>query len=346
MARTGISAGVVVSIGIATSAVSQPLEIDEIGSFHIGGRVATLEGLPTREIVFSPGSPPVTSDPNGTFQVEQMYVQYVKLADPAARYPLLLWHGGGLTGVTWETTPDGRPGWQMFFLRQGWNVYVSDAVERGRSGWARFPEIFPGEPVFRTMGEGWGLFRVGPKEGWNTDPALREAHADSLFPIDAWDQFTKQSVPRWTTTDPQIQAAYDALVEQVCPCVIMVHSQGGNFGFRAALNAPDKVKAIVAIEPSGAPDPTQVDAAAVKGIPHLIVWGDYMAGDAFWERVQGNMGRWAEAIRSAGGTADVLDLPAEGIRGNSHMLMMDTNSDVIAGRIQDWLEAQGVAEGG
>ena len=70
-----------------------------------------------------------------------MYVQYVKLAQPRGRVPLLLWHGGGLSGVTWETKPDGKPGWQQFFLNAGDDVYVSDAVERGRASWARYPEI-------------------------------------------------------------------------------------------------------------------------------------------------------------------------------------------------------------
>ena len=60
---------------------------------------------------------------------------------------------------------------------------VSDAMERGRSGWARFPEVLPGEPVFRTMGEGWGLFRVGEQSGWNRGPgAPRRLHADSPLP--------------------------------------------------------------------------------------------------------------------------------------------------------------------
>ena len=47
--------------------------------------------------------------------------------------------------------------------------------------------------------------------------------------------------------------------------MIVVHNRGGHFGFNAALNAPDKVKALVAIEPSGAPDPAKVEAAKVKG---------------------------------------------------------------------------------
>ena len=46
-----------------------------------------------------------------------------------------MWHGGGLTGVTYETKPDGKPGWLNYFLRKGWDTYVSDAMERGRSGW-------------------------------------------------------------------------------------------------------------------------------------------------------------------------------------------------------------------
>jgi pimeloyl-ACP methyl ester carboxylesterase len=320
-------------------APAAPLQVREIGSLHVGGRVATIEGLPGREITFSPGAPPTRIDPNGQFQVEQMYAQYVKLQSPRARYPLLLWHGGGLTGVTWETTPDGRPGWQMFFLRAGHDVYVGDAMERGRSGWARFPEVLPGEPVFRTMGEGWGLFRIGEQSGWNPDPARRAAFSDSRFPVAHWDQFMKQGVPRWATTDRQIQAAYDALVQSVCPCVVVVHSQGGNFGFTAALNAPDKIKALVAVEPSGAP-PQTADAARVKAIPHLVVWGDHIGANHLWSRVQQNIGRWQEQVRAAGGSAETLDLPAAGVRGNSHMLMMDGNSDDIAARVQRWMEAK------
>jgi pimeloyl-ACP methyl ester carboxylesterase len=323
------------------AAAQEPLLIREIGSLHVGGRVAEISGLPEREIVFSPGAPPLRVNPNGQFQVEQMYAQYVRLQAPRARHPLVLMHGGGVTGVTWETTPDGRPGWQMFFLRAGHDVFVVDAMERGRAGWARFPEILAGEPLFRTMGEGWGLFRVGPADGWNPDPARRRAHANTRFPVAAWNQFMMQSVPRWVTTDRQIQAAYDALVQRICPCVLLAHSQGGNFAFTAALNAPDKVAAVIAVEPSGAP-PQTADAARLRSIPHLVVWGDHIRGNAFWERITANIARWQGQIRDAGGIADTLDLPAEGIAGNSHMLMMDMNSDEVAARIQAWMTARGL----
>ena len=316
------------------------LQVRDIGSFHVGGRVVTFSGLPEREITLLPGAPPMRMNPNGEFWVEQMYAHYVRLVNPRARYPLLMWHGGGLTGVTWETTPDGRPGWQMFFLRAGHDVYVSDAMERGRSGWARFPEVLPGEPIWRSMSEAWSVFRVGPVGSWNSDPSLRRAFDGTRFPTAAWNQFMMQGVPRWATTDRQILAAYDALVQRIGPCVVIVHSQGGYFGFNAALNAPDKVRALIAVEPYATP--ASADPARVKDIPHLVVWGDRIQGNTFWTTARNKVSAWHERIRASGGVAETLDLPTVGIRGNTHMVMMDSNSDEVAGRIQQWIEKHGL----
>ena len=40
-----------------------------------------------------------------------------------------------------------------YFIKKGWAVYNSDAVERGRSGWAMYPDVFQGEPVFLTKAD-------------------------------------------------------------------------------------------------------------------------------------------------------------------------------------------------
>ena len=128
------------------------------------------------------------------------------------------------------------------------------------------------------------------------------------FPVEAFDQFAKQGVPRWATNDAATQKAYDALVQKVCPCVIVVHSQGGNFGFNAALKAPEKVKALVAIEPSGAPDPAKVEVAKVKGVPHLIVWGDFVDKHAVWPRNAANP-KVGAGDRGRGGKVDTSNCP-------------------------------------
>jgi len=48
---------------------------------------------------------------DGAHMVGQMYAQHFRLAQPRYPIPIALWHGGGLTGASWETTPDGRAGW-------------------------------------------------------------------------------------------------------------------------------------------------------------------------------------------------------------------------------------------
>lgn len=309
---------------------------------HIGGREIVLGGLAEREVLYSPGNAPVMVDPNGAFEVEQMYVQYVRLAAPKARYPLLLMHGGGLCGVTYETKPDGQPGWQSWFLHAGHDVYVADAVERGRASWARFPEIFQGEPHFRTKAEAWELFRIGADGSWNGSASAGSANPGTLFPIAAFDQFMKQATPRWTTTDNATQAAYNTLVDDHGPFVIITHSQGANFAFRMAAAHPDKVAAIVAVEPSGFPAPHQESVSAVQHIPHLFVWGDNMGSSALWGRIRQGLNQYGNTLRSQGVAVDELDLPAIGVRGNSHMLMMDTNSNLVASLIQKWLSNKGL----
>ena len=310
-------------------------EVERVGSLFVGGKVVSVAGQPTTQARFTASGPLMTMDPNGEFVSGQMYAHYVKLAKPKAQYPLMLWHGGGLSGSVWEDKPDGAPGWEDFFLRAGHSVYVSDAFERGRSGFPR-ADMVEGTPIFRPMQQAWELFRVGPPGSWNIDPAKRVRFADSRFPAGSAEGLARMGVPRWTTTDASSQAAYDAYVQAVGPSVVVVHSQGAAFAQQAAVTAPDRIKAMIVVEGSGAPDPAKVDASKVKGVPHLYVWGDHM-DVAPWPAFRGAVDKWAQAIRDAGGTADVLELPKRGLAGNSHMMMLDENSDEIAGLINAWM---------
>src|SRR5690348_12099182 len=138
-----------------------PLVIESQGSFFVGGRNVhsdTLSTLPAYA-------------PAGTIAVEQMYVHYQIPAD-AKRPAVVLIHGCCLTGKTWETTPDGRMGWDEYFVRKGYPTYVIDQVSRGRS--AANPSLLnsvhlgktpAGEtpPVFSAGQEAaWAIFRFGP----------------------------------------------------------------------------------------------------------------------------------------------------------------------------------------
>jgi pimeloyl-ACP methyl ester carboxylesterase len=331
-----LMAGLIASPALAQN--KEPIALRDMGSFHIGGRQIEVSGQPIKEVLFTPGGVPAKVDPNGTYQVEQMYAQYFLVQNRKGKLPLLLWHGGGLTGVSYETKPDGNPGWLNYFLRHGWDTYISDAMERGRSGWT---DKFKGDPVFLPLGDPWERFRLGPLGSWNADKARRTTYPGVQFPLDAYEQFMKQGVPRWTTTDDAIVAAYIELVDKVCPCVVLVHSQAGSFGFKVAEARPDKVKALIAVEPSAT---GAKDKVATLKMPIVVIYGDNAKEHPRWGKIRQNVHDYAGLIKQAGGSIETIDLPDIGIKGNTHMMMMDRNSDQIADVMQKWLVAKGFAE--
>lgn len=333
--------------GLAASAATTVSANDDIslrgmGSFHIGGRVAEISGKPVRDIQRQPGGPITKFDPNGQYMVEQMYVQYFLPKNRKGKLPLLMWHGGGLTGVTYESTPDGREGWLNMFVRYGWDVYNSDATERGRSGFAP-PDVWPGEPTFLPYQDPFERFRIGDGPGsWNPDPAKAKVIAGNQFPVEAYANYMRQTVPRWLSTDAAVIAAYTALVDKICPCVILAHSQGGAFAFKVAEQRPDKIKAIVAIESATAG--IVANAPKLKDVPVLMVFGDYVEQHPRWAAFKKIDTEYANAIKAAGGTVDWINLPEIGIKGNSHMLMQDKNNAEVAAVIQKWLVAKGLSD--
>jgi pimeloyl-ACP methyl ester carboxylesterase len=339
---------VLISLALACIALTTLALADEdivlrgMGSFHVGGRIAEVSGKPTREIVRVPGGPPSKLDPNGQFMVEQMYVQYFLPQNRRGKLPLLMWHGGGLTGVTFETTPDGREGWLNLFIRKGWDVYVSDAVERGRSGFAS-ADVWSSEPIFLNYADPFERFRIGDGEGsWSADPAKRRVLPGNQFPVEAYDNYMRQTVPRWLSTDQAVIDAYIALVDKVCPCVLLLHSQGGSFGLKVAEQRPEKVKAVIAVEAASAG--TIGNAAALRSTPILMLFGDYVEAHPRWAAYKKIDLEYAAAVRAAGGSVDVIDLPAIGIKGNSHMMMQDRNNAEIAEVIQQWLVGKGLVD--
>ena len=91
-----LAAALTVAASAAANA-AEPIALRDMGSFHVGGRLVEISGKPVKEVTFTPGGVPAKVDPNGTYQVEQMYVQYFLPANERGAFPLLLWHGGGLT---------------------------------------------------------------------------------------------------------------------------------------------------------------------------------------------------------------------------------------------------------
>ena len=97
-----LGVGLLLSAGLMAQSKLPPLNVVDMGSFHVGGRLVEISGRPIKEVVFSPGSAPAKIDPNGNYLVEQMYVQYFIPKDVKGKLPILLWHGGGLAELLYS----------------------------------------------------------------------------------------------------------------------------------------------------------------------------------------------------------------------------------------------------
>lgn len=317
------------------------LHIEDLGSFFVGGEEVSLKGLPPFETVIAKGSKPAIIDPNGEFEVGQMYVQYIRQKNPKAKYPLVFVHGGGMTGASWETTPDGRPGLHRFFLDAGHDTYVCDGVERGRASWAQYPHVYDGHPQFRTKQQAWESFRFGPSY------AAREEWPGQQFPVEAFDMFMRQAVPRWTCNDDRAERAYEALLrklgQETGKSVIIGHSQGCGQVLKAIAATPETVAGVVLLEPSGGPKLNEEELLSLRTIPHLFVWGDNIrAGKTWWGEFYDNVSAYRDTLVSHGVPVTWIDLPEIGIHGNTHILIMDRNSDQIGAVVQEWMNRQGL----
>ena len=116
----------------------------------------------------------------------------------------------------------------------------------------------------------------------------------------------------------------------------------GGFGFKVLEARPEKVRALVAVEPTLGGDPNKV--ASVKNTPVLILYGDNAKDHPRWSKIRQGGVEYAALLKSAASRVDVVDLPERGVKGNSHMMMMDRNSDVVAGLIQGWLVDRELSE--
>ena len=104
----------------------------------------------------------------------------------------------------------------------------------------------------------------------------------------------------------------------------------------AALGRAEKV----AIKKTKIGDPKK--AASVKSTPILVVIGDNAKDHPRWKAIRQHSVNYQAAFKAVGGSLDLVDLPDVGIKGNSHMVMMDRNSDQVADLIQKWLVRKGI----
>lgn len=326
---------------------ASPLAIAEQGSFAVGGSVHSEPGA------FDPENP---SLPAGqTFSGDHAYVFYQVPTDPRP-FPLIMWHGGFQFSKTWETTPDGREGFQTIFLRRQFATFVLDQPRRGNAGRSAV------ECTIRPIADEqmwFNQFRLGlwPDyyEGVQFEPST-----------ETLDQYFRAMVPNTGPFDVEVLAsAVSALFDQIGPSILLTHSQSGGPGWITAMRNRN-VRAIVSFEPGSSfvfptgevPSPMASSAGpleavpvplddflALTRIPIVIFYGDNIPsvptpipGRDSW-RVRLAMARlWAETVNKYGGDTRIVHLPEIGINGNTHFPFSDLNNVQIADLVAAFLE--------
>lgn len=317
----------------SSDALTGPVSIARQGSFFIGGHDVHSDTLST--------SPKYEA--SGTVTVDQMYVHY-QVPENAKPVPITLVHGCCLTGTSWETTPDGRMGWDDYFVRRGYSTYVIDQSERGRSAAnigtingvklgsvppARLPDVFAASHE-----AAWKIFRFGP--------AYPQTWPGEQFPVEAQGELWKQMVPDWSGSLPTPNPTVPALSQlaiKLGRTVLVSHSQAGIYPFQTAALSTRGVAGIVALEPAECPS-ASADLTPYTKMPILIVFGDFIDQSPRWApRLKACRG-FVDAANQAGGKVKLLLLPDIGIHGNTHMMMQDRNNLEVADQVLHWIDAQ------
>jgi pimeloyl-ACP methyl ester carboxylesterase len=266
----------------------------------------------------------------------------------ARSLPLAFLHGDGQFGRTWQTTADGREGFQTIFLRRRYSVYLIDQPRRGGAGQST---LAPTQPPVAKDQAWYEQFRIGlwperfPGVRFSGDP-------------EALNQYFRHMVPNTGPFDVDVAASgVAALFDKIGPGILVSHSQGGGVGWAAVLKQPE-IRAVISYEPGSnfifprgeapAPMPSsggELHAVEVEPelferftrIPIIMYYGDYIPeqpspnrGVDLW-RVRLDMARlWAEAVNRRGGDVTVVHLPSIGITGNTHFPFSDLNNVEIA----------------
>jgi hypothetical protein len=325
----------------AAAVAADSLLIKEQGSFFVGGRSIFTDALTGSATGFL-GS----GINSGNITVDQMYVQYQIPEGANSHAPVVMVHGCCLSSKSYETTPDGRMGWNEYFLRKHRAVYLPDQVSRARSGFDAtiYNEIKLGKrppsdmPEIRTATSdiAWLGFRFGPSVG--------KAFPDEQFPVEAMEEFGKQVIPDLNGGLPTVNPTWtnlSGLAIKLKGVVLMGHSESGFFPEQAALINPKDIKALITIESlCNAMSPEQISKLAK--IPTLVVFGDHITdvpnSPINWKERFESCGKFVEQINAAGGDATMMHLPKYGQFGNSHMLMQDKNSNQVADLILKWID--------
>ena len=296
------------------------------------------------------------------------YAQF-QIPEKPRRLPIVFWHSA--SAIHWESTPDGREGFQSMFLRRGYPIYLIDVPRLGRAG--NGCEEFTYKPALGADQAGFASRRIG---SWNP-PSAPEFNPGVQVPTTdpVWvDQVSRARYPEFGGNEAADReaGAVKVLLQKIGGGILVSHSGSGLPSFATAAKSTD-VKAIISYEPSAfvfpkgqlpTPITNAADGAIISpgfevspeefknllNIPLQLIYGDYIpeapdASTAQPERrriTRAYAQSFVDLINSRGGNAQLVNLPKIGIKGNTHLLMTDLNNVQLADQLAMFLKEKGL----
>ncbi|KAI3536256.1 hypothetical protein CSPX01_10885 [Colletotrichum filicis] len=356
-----LSLGVVATQALATGNCT--------GVNAISTKIASKEAAHTRDFFYVGGRYIETTSGNVT--VDQLYVEkLVPVTTSRTRRrstittpkPIVFFHGGGTTGVTWLNTPDNRPGWATYFLQQGHTVYLVDTAAIGRSTENNLTNF---TMIAGTAAEGW------PGTGQKGDPTF--------------EQFKKTILPlstSWVSQEYALRASGCELLSLLGEKAYLIsHSIGARAPILLSNDCPEYIAGNINLEGTTVPfwsfesrsatnawgltnTPLDYDppAASAAELETEVVGNDTLAHRSCYRQKEParQLPKIASVpylmvtteasvhvtydhctvdyLKQVGGQPEWIKLGEIGIRGNGHFMHLEKNSLEIAAVVNKWIQ--------
>ncbi|KAG9531197.1 alpha/beta-hydrolase, partial [Aureobasidium melanogenum] len=248
---------------------------DCIGINAIAPGCASREALHTRDFFYIGGR--YVAGAAGNLTYDQLYVEKLTPANGVKQSkPIVLFHGGGTSGVTWLNTPDNRKGFASHFLDYGYQVYIVDQTSVGRGSAEDLNDY---------------VMRIGSTteitEKGFTAPELTNAYPQSqqhtqwpgsgLKGDPIFDAFESTFVPltsNLTVQELSMRSSGCQLLSLIGPSFLISHSIGALHALLLSNDCPSLVAGNVNLEPGNIPFQSYVgNATSSVGRTSARPWG-------------------------------------------------------------------------
>lgn len=272
----------------------------------------------------------------GNYYTNDALVNFIKSGNRKDSAAIVMIPGLNLTSYIFFTTPDDRKGWAELFADKGYDVYmVNDPKYDFATGGILAPFSVPsnGKPATSGSVKAW---QSDIWKRWGFGTSQGNPYLDAQFPTDSFADFAS-NYPYVGSSTYRYEDAISAVIDSINGKVwLLSHSAGTQPAVLAAHQKRAKVNGFILIEPAGPPDST--DFPDFNGLHMFGVYGDYITS-----RNQTSRKVAVESVslkfQNAGGISDVVSLPEDSlVKGNSHLMMQDKNSEYVFKIIEHWLQ--------